>query len=296
MDIRCNMQGKVCIVTGANSGIGKATALTLAKNDATVIMLCRNKERGQSALEEIINQSKNPYTRLMIADLSSQESIHAFTVEFKALYNHLHVLINNAASFDLTLKKPEQTEDGIETIFTTNHLGPFLLTNLLIEKLKTSAPSRIINVASKGLVLYPFLNIEFDNLNGEKRFSAAHAYYHSKLAQVMFTYELAHLLKGTGVTANCIRVPNVALSDDRFENLPKVLQVFYKQVKRRFSITPERMAETYLYLAASPDLVNVSGKYFDEYNRQVSSSKNSYNKEVWKKLWEISTKLVHLNA
>lgn len=290
------MRGKVCIVTGANSGIGKAAALALAKSDATVIMLCRNKERGQSALEEIINQSKNPYTRLMIADLSSQKSIRTFTMEFKALYNHLHVLINNAANFDLTLKKPKLTEDGIETIFATNHLGPFLLTNLLIENLKASAPARIINVASKGLVLYPFLNIEFDNLNGEKRFSATHAYYHSKLAQVMFTYELACRLNETGVTANCIRVSNVALSDERSENLPKVLQVFYKQVKRRFSITPKRMAETYFYLAASPDLVNVSGKYFDEYNRQVSSSRNSYNKEVWKKLWEISTKLVHLNA
>lgn len=296
MDIRSNMQGKVCIVTGANSGIGKAAALALAKNDATVIMLCRNKERGQSALEEIISQSKNPYTRLMIADLSSQKSIRTFTMEFQTQYNHLHVLINNAANFDLNLKKPVLTEDGIETIFATNHIGPFLLTNLLIEKLKASAPSRVISVASKGLVAYPFLNIEFDNLNGEQRYSAMHAYYHSKLAQIIFTYELARCLNGSGVTANCIRVPNVAISDERFENVPKVLQVFYKQVKRRFSITPERMAEAYLYLAASPDLVNVSGKYFDEYNRLISSSRNSYNKEVWGKLWEISSKLVHLNT
>jgi NAD(P)-dependent dehydrogenase (short-subunit alcohol dehydrogenase family) len=289
------MQGKVCIVTGANSGIGKAAALALAKSGATVIMLCRNKEHGQSTFEEISNKSNNPFIKLMIADLSSQESIHAFTSEFQAQYNNLHVIINNAANFNLTLKKPQLTEDGIETIFATNHLGPFLLTNLLIEKLKASAPSRVINVASKGLVAYPFLNIEFDNLNGEKRYSAMHAYYHSKLAQVMFTYELARRLNGTGVTVNCIRVPNVAISDERFENIPKVLQVFYRQ-KRRFSITPERMAESYLYLSASPDLVNVSGKYFNEYNRQVSSSRNSYNKEVWEKLWEISSKLIHQNA
>jgi len=110
----------------------------------------------------------------------------------------------------------------------------------------------------------------------------------------MFTYELARRLNGTGVTANCIRVPNVAVSDERLVNHSKVLQVLYRQ-KRRFSITPERMAESYLYLAASPDLINVSGKYFNEHNRQVSSSRNSYNKEVWKKLWEISNKLVHLN-
>ena len=292
MDSRYNMQGKVCIVTGANSGIGKAAALALAKNGATVIMLCRNRKRGQSALDEIINQSKNPNIRLIIADLSSQKSIRTFIMEFNSQYNHLHILINNAANFDMNLKKPQLTEDGIETIFATNHLGPFLLTNLLIEKLKASAPSRVINVASKGLVAYPFLNIEFDNLNGEKRYSAIHAYYHSKLAQVMFTYKLARHLNETGVTANCIRVPNVAISDERLVNHSKVLQVLYRQ-KRRFSITPERMAEPYLYLAASPDLVNVSGKYFDEHNRQVSSSRNSYNEEVWKKLWEISTMLIH---
>ena len=295
MDSRYNMQGKVCIVTGANSGIGKAVALVLAKSNATVIMLCRNRKRGQSALDEIINQSKNPYTRLMIADLSSQKSIRAFAMEFQAQYNNLHILINNAANFDMNLKKPQLTEDGIETIFATNHLGPFLLTNLLIEKLKASAPGRVINVASKGLVAYPFLNIEFDNLNGEKRYSAIHAYYHSKLAHVMFTYELARRLNGTGVTANCIRVSNVAVSDERLVNHSKVLQVLYRQ-KRRFSITPERMAEAYLYLAASPDLVNVSGKYFNEHNRQVSSSRNSYNEEAWKKLWEISTMLIHQNV
>jgi len=294
MDIKYNMQGKVCIVTGANSGIGKAAALKLSKNGATVIMVCRSKERGQSVLEQISKESKNPNIRLMIADLSSQKSIRTFIMEFNSQYNNLHVLINNAANFDMNLKKPQLTEDDIETIFATNHLGPFLLTNLLIEKLKASVPSRVINVASKGLVAYPFLNIEFGNLNGEKRYSAMHAYYHSKLAQVMFTYELAHRLNETGVTANCIRVSNVAISDERLANHSKVLQVLYKQ-KRRFSITPERMAEAYLYLAASPDLVNVSGKYFDEYFRQVSSSRNSYNKEIWKKLWEISNKLVHLN-
>ena len=295
MDSRYNMQGKVCIVTGANSGIGKAATLALAKNGATIIMLCRNRKRGHSALDEIINQSKNPDVRLMIADLSSQKSIHTFIMEFNSQYNHLHVLINNAANFDLNLKKPLLTEDGIETIFATNHLGPFLLTNLLIERLKASAPSRVINVASKGLVAYPFLNIEFDNLSGEKRYSAMHAYYHSKLAHVMFTYELARRLNDTGITVNCIRVPNVAISDERLVNHPKVLQVLYR-LKRRFSITPEHMAESYIYLAASPDLVNVSGKYFDEHNRQVSSSRNSYNKEVWKKLWEISSKLVNLNT
>ena len=296
MNDKFNLQGKTCIVSGANSGIGKAAATALAKCNANVIMLCKNKERGQAALEEIIHLSKNPNIRLMIADLSSQKSIRTFISEFKSQYEHLHILINNAANFDLTLKKPKLTEDGVETIFATNHLGPFLMTNLLIDKLKASAPARIINIASKGLVLFPFLNIEFDNLNGDKRFSATHSYYHSKLAQVMFSYELANRLNNTGVTVNCIRVTNVALSDERIKGQLKIAQSFYRQVKRRISITPERMAEAYLHLAASPDLVNVSGKYFDEYSKQVSSSKNSYNKEVWEKLWDISIKLVHLDT
>jgi NAD(P)-dependent dehydrogenase (short-subunit alcohol dehydrogenase family) len=281
-------------VTGANSGIGKAATLLLAKNDATVIMVCRNKERGQTALKEISNQSKNPHIKLMIADLSSQKSIRAFVESFQSKYDNLHILINNAANFDLAMQKPVLTEDGIETIFATNHLGPFLMTNLLIDRLKGSAPARIINVASKGLIAFPFLNIEFDNLNGEKHFSPTHAYYHSKLAQIMFTYELAHRLKDTGITANCIRVTNVAISDERIKGQRKAW--FYRQIKRRFSITPEQMADTYLYLAASPELTNVSGMNFDEHKRQVSSSKNSYKKEIWKKLWEVSRAMVNLNV
>ncbi len=289
-----NLHGKVCIVTGANSGIGKAATLLLAKNDATVIMVCRNKKRGQTALKEISNQSKNPHIKLMIADLSSQKSIRAFVERFQSKYENLQVLINNAANFDLAMQKPILTKDGIETIFATNHLGPFLMTNLLIDRLKGSAPARIINVASKGLVAFPFLNIEFGNLNGEKHFSPTHSYYHSKLAQIMFTYELSHRLKDTGVTANCIRVTNVAISDERIKGQRKAW--FYRQVKRRFSITPEQMANTYLYLAASPELTNVSGMYFDEHKRQVSSSKNSYNMEIWKKLWEVSRAMVNLNV
>lgn len=123
--------------------------------------------------------------------------MHTLARDFKSTYDNLHVLIHNAANFDYSLKTPVLTEDGVEVIFATDHLGPFLLTNLLLDVLKKSAPSRIITIASKGLFSYPRLTIEFDNVNGEKRFSYAHAYYHSKLAQIMFTYELAKRLKGT---------------------------------------------------------------------------------------------------
>jgi NAD(P)-dependent dehydrogenase (short-subunit alcohol dehydrogenase family) len=293
MNTQWNMQDKVCIVTGANSGIGKATALALARLNATVILACRNKERGQAAVDEICRASKNASVELMLVDMASQKSIRRFVQEFKARHNHLHVLINNAANFDQSVRQRILTEEGFEAVFATNHLGPFLMTNLLLDTLKASAPARIINVASKGLIFFPFLKIEFDNLNAERRFTAQHAYYHSKLAHLMFTYDLAERLQGSNVTANCIRVTNVALDQERYENLPKILRYAYT-LKRKMSITPEQMAETYLYLAASPQAAAATGHYFDEKNRQVSSSKQSYDRAVWQRLWDESARLVRL--
>jgi NAD(P)-dependent dehydrogenase (short-subunit alcohol dehydrogenase family) len=213
--------------------------------------------------------------------------------EFQARYARLHVLINNAANFDHTLKKPVLTEDGVETIFATNHLGPFLMTNLLLDTLKASAPSRVINVASKGLLAFPFLTIEFDNLNGERKFSATHGYYHSKLAQVMFTLDLARRLEGTGVTVNCIRVTNVALDRDRLTHLPAILRWAYA-LKRKMALTPEQMAETYVHLAASPQVEGLTGGYWDENRRQVRAYRNAYAQTVWRRLWEVSTTLTRL--
>jgi NAD(P)-dependent dehydrogenase (short-subunit alcohol dehydrogenase family) len=203
------------------------------------------------------------------------------------------VLIHNAANFDHTLRQPTLTEDGIETVFATNHVGVFLMTNLLLDMLKKSAPSRVITVASKGLITYPFLDIEFDNLNGEKKFNLQHAYYHSKLAQVMFTYDLAERLKGTGVTVNCVRVTNVAIPDERLTHLPIALRKIYN-LKRSMGITPERQAETYVYLAASPEVEGITGGYWDENNHQVRSNTNSYKRDTWKRLWDVSEKLAGL--
>lgn len=290
-----DLTDRVCIVTGANSGIGKAAALQLAKLNATVVMACRSAERGQAALADVKAQSGNGAVELMLVDLASQKSIRDFVVNFKSKHQRLHVLINNAANFDQTLKRPTLTEDGVETIFATNHLGPFLMTNLLLEQLTASAPARIINVASKGLLTFPGLTVEFDNLNGEKKFNTTHAYYHSKIAQVMFTYDLARRLSGTGVTVNCIRVTNVALDWDRLADLPGWMRAMYS-LKRRFSITPEKMAETYTYLAASPEVKDVTGKYWDENNRPVTSYKKSYDESTWKRLWEVSAKLTHFES
>lgn len=231
----------------------------------------------------------------MLVDMASQASIRQFVEEFKKKHQRLDVLIHNAANFDTRLKKPVITADAVEMIFATNHVGIFLMTDLLLDLLKASAPSRIITVASKGLVAYPFMDIEFDNLNGERKFSPQHAYYHSKLAQVMYTYELAERLKGTGVTVNCVRVTNVALPEDRISNQPKWLQNLYK-IKRKMSITPERQAETYVYLAADPAVENITGGYWDENNRQVSSSRNSYNRETWKRLWQESERMAGIRG
>ncbi|MGE5265308.1 MAG: SDR family oxidoreductase [Acidobacteriota bacterium] len=288
------LENKTIVITGANSGIGQAAAIQLARLGATVILACRSAERGAKAQAQICQAAQSGKVELMLLDLSSQASVRKFVEDLQRQHTRLDVLIHNAANFDQTLKRPVLTPEGIETIFATNHVGVFLMTYLLLDTLKASAPSRIITVASKGLTLYPFLDIEFDNLNGERKYSSQHAYYHSKQAQVMFTYDLADRLKGTGVTVNCVRVTNVALPDERVVDLPSLQQRLYR-LKRMASISPERMAETYVYLAADPAVQDVSGGFWDEHNRQVRSNSKSYSRETQKRLWSVSERLAGLN-
>jgi len=192
------MGEKVCLITGATSGIGKATAMGLASMGASVVMVGRDRGRGEAALAEIKTKSANASVDLMLADLSSQEEIRRLAHEFKDTYPRLDVLINNAG---VIRSKRVTTADGIEMTFAVNHLAPFLLTDLLLDVLKASAPSRIVNVASgeqrNG-------TIDFDDLQGENGYKGAKAYGQSKLATVLFTYELARRIEGTGVTANCV--------------------------------------------------------------------------------------------
>lgn len=282
---------KTIIITGANSGIGKAAAKKLAAEGHRVILACRSEEKGNVAAEEIIASTGNKRVNTMKIDMGSQSSIKEFAEVYSQNFDRLDVLIHNAANFDLTMKHPVMTEDGLETIFATNHVGPFLLTNLLLDLLKNSAPSRVITIASKGLVMYPGLKIEFDNLNGEKKYSAQHAYYHSKLTQVMFTYELAKRLEGTGVTANCIRVTNVAVADEKINHLPEWQQKLYK-MKRAIALSPEQQADTYVYLATSPAVERISGGYWDEKNKRVKSSKYSYEEAEWLRLWNKTELLI----
>lgn len=285
-----NLSNKTVIVTGANSGIGKAASIQLAQIGAHVVMLCRSKERGEQAMQDVKTAANSDKVELILVDMSSQEAVRKAVGEFLSRHSKLDVLIHNAANFDHRQKKPVTTEDGLENVFATNHVNIVLMTNLLLDALKASAPSRIITVASKGLITYPFLDVDFNNLAGEKKFSMQHAYYQAKQAQVMYTFDLAERLKGTGVTVNCVRVGNVAVPDTRLDHLPKWLLKVY-HAKRKFALTPEKMAETYTWLAADPSLNEVTGGYWDAPNTPVKANKNAYNRETQKRLWDVTEKL-----
>ncbi len=261
-----DMTGKVCMVTGANSGIGKATALGLARMGARVVMVCRDTVKGEEALGDIASKSGNEDVELMIADLGSQASIRKLVENFKQKHNRLDVLINNAV---IVPGKRTLTEDGIEAQFGVNHLGSFLLTNLLLDVLKACAPSRIVNVASK---VHQGAAMNFDDLESEKNYGLMKTYGRSKLANVLFTYELARRLKGTGVTANCLH-PGVVRTRI-MRDMPGFLQPAVR-VAGMLMLSPTKGAETSLYVATSEEVDGVTGEYFDKCAVATSSAGRS---------------------
>ncbi len=276
-----DMKGKTCLITGANSGIGRATALGLAKMGATMVIACRNREKGETALSEITSESGNQNVKLMVADMSSQESIRKLAGDFKTKHKDLHLLINNAGVF---LTKRIVTTDGLESTLAVNHLGPFLLTSLLLDLLKASAPSRIVNVTSDA---HRGTTIDFEDLQGEKNFSGWDAYSQSKLAVILFTHELAKRLEGTGVTVNSVH-PGVVRTNFA-KNNGGLVALGFKIIGPLF-ITPETSAKRVLYVATSPNLDNVSGEYFTKMH-EAKSSKESYDDESAKRLWQVSEQL-----
>jgi retinol dehydrogenase 14 len=279
------MRGRTVVITGANSGIGKATAIGLAKMGATVVMACRDMERGQSALAEVKAASKSPSVCVMSVDLASQASVRKFAQDFGGQFQRLDVLVNNAG---VMLNKREFTTDKIVTTFAVNYLSHFLLTNLLLGKLKASAPSRIVNVTS---AVHGEAHINFRNLQEKKGYKQFGAYAQSKLAQVLFTYELARRLQGTGVTANCVNPGTVASNLGRQD--PGILGAFMK-LTDSFLETPEKGAETPVYLASDPGLARVTGKYFVQKSERTSSPE-SYDEAEAKRLWKESEKLTGLS-
>jgi len=279
------MNDKVVMVTGANSGIGKAASLALAKMGATLVMVARNPERGEAARSEIVTKSGNNSIELLLADLSSLESVRQLVAEFRKKYSKLHILINNAGLFN---QRRRVTADGYENTFATNYLAPFLLTNLQLDLLKASAPSRIINVSSVG---HYNGHINFDDLNLENDYGGWKAYGQSKLALVLFTHELAKKLQGTGVTVNAVHPGTVATN---IWSRPLGPVGFIMTVPKLFMTSPEQGAETIVYLASSPDAKGLNGEYFEKLKVKKSSDE-SYNEEIAQRLWDVSAKLTHLS-
>ena len=272
------MQGKICLITGANSGIGKATALGLAKMGATVVLVSRDRARGEQAQSEIKAQSGNRNIDLLLADLSSQKSIRQLADDFKQRYSQLHVLINNAGVFS---PRKRLTVDGIDMVFAVNQLAPFLLTNLLLDVLKASAPARIVNVSSGS---HEANYLRLVDLQSEKHYRPMRAYGQSKLALVLFTYELARRLDGTGVTANCLH-PGFVATNIAQRGLPPPVRLLAKPIFL-FGISPEQGARTSIYLASSPDVEGVTGKYFVK-SVPRQSAPLTHDESLQHKLWQV---------
>lgn len=271
------MNKKVCIITGGNSGIGKEAAILMARQGYHVVIACRSAERGQQALVDIIDSSASKSVELMLLDLSLRASTDAFAKEVLNRFDKVDVLIHNAAIFDIAQKEVKYTKEGKEQVWMTNHVNPVYLTDLLLDRIKASDQGRIITVSSKGLLAKPFLKVDLEDPEyRHRKFNMTSAYYQSKRAQVMYTYYLAKELEGTNVTVNSIRVTAVKVDISRHPNISPFMKWAYTQ-KSKQSISPEKMAETYVYLATSRDLDKVSGQYFDENNQRVNANKYTKN-------------------
>ena len=280
------LQGKICLITGGTNGLGKSTALSLAKMGATVVIVGRDELKSVQVVEELRTASGNNNVHSLTADLSSQADVRRLAGEFKAKYPKLHVLINNAGA---AFTQRQLSADGVEMTLALNHLAGFLLTNLLLDTLKASAPARIINVSSGG---HTAGRIDFDNLQGEKKYGFD-AYLNSKLANILFTAELAKRLEGTQVTVNALD-PGLTATGFGTNNgkvMATLIKVFAPLVMR----SPEKGAETSVYLASSPDLETVAGKYFQD-SKSVPPAPQADDAVVAKKLWDVSAELVNLAA
>jgi retinol dehydrogenase 14 len=275
------MSDKVVMVTGANSGMGKEITLGLAAKGATLVMVSRDAGRGEAARADVQTRTGNDKVELLVADLTSQQSIHHLVQEFESRHDRLHVLINNAGA---SLKTRTQTVDGLETVFATNHLAPFLLTNLLLPVLTKSAPARIITVSSGAQAMG---KIDFDDLQASRKYAEIPVYNQSKLANVVFTYELARRIAGSGVTANALE-PGFVKTNLKVP-FPFVIFAFMRG-------KAEDGAKPSVFLASSPEVEGVSGKFFNSKGVPVKSSKSSYDEGIAGRLWQVSAELTHLAA
>ncbi|KAJ0026630.1 hypothetical protein NQD34_017630 [Periophthalmus magnuspinnatus] len=281
------MRGKTVIITGANSGIGKALAGELLKLQARVIMACRDQARAEEAARELRSQAGQEQGELVIKllDLASLRSVRSFCEEITKEEPKIDVLVNNAGLYQCPYTK---TEDGFEMQFGVNHLGHFLLTHLLLDLLKMSAPSRIVVVSSK---LYKYGSINFEDLNSENKYDKAFCYSQSKLANLLFTLELAKKLEGSGVTVNALTPGIVRTNLGRHVAIPFLAKPLFNLASMAFFKSPLEGAQTPLYLASSPEVEGVSGKCFANC-KEEELMPAAKDQQVAKRLWEVSCQMV----
>ena len=275
------LSGKVAMVTGANSGMGKEISLGLARLGATLVMVSRDAKRGEAARAEVQQQTGNQHVELLVADLSSQQSIRQMVKEFTARHDRLHVLVNNAG---MTSASRTETVDGLETVFATNHLGPFLLTNLLLPVLTASAPARIVTVSSGAQAMG---KLDFDDLQSTRGYGEIRVYNASKLANILFTYELARRIKGSGVTVNAVE-PGFVKTNLK---VPFPFSIFSFMRGK-----PADGAKPTIFLASSPEVEGISGAFFNNKGVAIKSSKITYDDATAGRLWKSSAELTRLDA
>ncbi|MGH8428040.1 MAG: SDR family oxidoreductase [Gammaproteobacteria bacterium] len=280
-----SLSGKTFLVTGATSGIGLEAAVVFAAAGACTVLMGRNPAKTEAVLTEVKRRSRSDAVEAMLCDFSSQASIRSFSAEFRAHHSRLDVLVNNAGTVK---NKHTLTKDGIETTFAVNHLGPFLLTNLLLDLLKASAPARIVNVSS---VAHYDGTLDFDDLGHKRDYRIMRAYARSKLANVLFTRELARRLEGSGVTANAVHPGTVATHI--WDSAPGWAKPFLALARRFFMISPAEGAHTLTYLAMSPEVANKTGLYFEK-NHPKEPSSLAHDDALAERLWAESARLTGL--
>jgi retinol dehydrogenase-12 len=274
-----DMSGRVCVVTGATAGLGKESALALAKMGATVVIVARDAAKASQTADEIEKAAPNAKVDVVLADFASLEAVRAAAREIGARYAAVNVLINNAG---VAKKHRTPSPDGYELTFAVNHLAPFLFTRELLPLLQAGSPARIVNVASAAEAHGP---IDFDDLQSEKNYVGFRVYGRTKLMNVLFTYELAQRLANTGVTVNCLHPGAIATA------LLRQIPWWLYAIISPFLLTPEQGAKTQIYLASSPSVEGVSGGYYVK-SRAARSSPRSYDVDARKRLWGVSETLV----